>query len=114
MGSLEYLFTEPLFILIHGQTSPNLKRLQMATTEHNLLKDLMDRYGSMVGGKDLYLALGFKSYGAFRLANERGEIPINIFKIPKRRDWYALTSDLVQWQMSLRQKPLNDAEETRS
>lgn len=86
----------------------------MATTEHNLLKDLMDRYGSMVGGKDLYLALGFKSYGAFRLANERGEIPINIFKIPKRRDWYALTSDLVQWQMSLRQKPLNDAEETRS
>jgi len=55
----------------------------------------------MIGGKDLYLAMGFKSYGAFRLANERKEIPIKVFKIPKRRDWYALTSDLAQWLISL-------------
>jgi hypothetical protein len=86
----------------------------MGTTGQNLLNDLMDRYGPMVGGKDLYLALGFKSYGAFRLANERNEIPIKIFKIPKRRDWYALTSDLAQWQLSLTQKPLDNIEEIRS
>lgn len=57
----------------------------------------------MIGGRDLYSALGFKSYGAFRLAKERGEIPVEIFKIPKRRDWYALTTDLAQWLMSLTQ-----------
>ncbi|WP_205627468.1 hypothetical protein [Polynucleobacter yangtzensis] len=102
------------FILDQGHTSPNLKGIEMATTERNLFNDLMDRYGSMVGGKDLYLALGFKSYGAFRLANERNEIPIKIFKIPKRRDWYGLTSDLVQWQISLTQKPSDNIEEIGS
>ncbi len=62
---------------------------------------LLREYGPMIGGRDLYSALGFKSYGAFRLAKERGEIPIEIFKIPKRRDWYALTTDLAQWLISL-------------
>ncbi len=57
----------------------------------------------MVSGKDLYLALGFKSYGAFRLANENHLIPIKVFKIANRRDWHALTNDLAQWLTSLTQ-----------
>ena len=73
----------------------------MAHESHNLNRQLLEKYGPMIGGKDLYLAMGFKSYGAFRLANERKEIPIKVFKIPKRRDWYALTSDLAQWLISL-------------
>lgn len=73
----------------------------MTDSQQNLSDQLLVRYGPMVGGKDLYLALGFKSYGAFRLANERNEIPIKVFKIPKRRDWYALTSDLAQWLANL-------------
>ena len=63
----------------------------------------------MIGGSDLYLALGFKTYGTFRLAKERGEIPIEIFKIPKRRDWYALTTDLAQWLTTLTQRADCDA-----
>ena len=73
----------------------------MTSDEFNLSGKLIREYGPMIGGRDLYSALGFKSYGAFRLAKERGEIPIGIFKLPKRRDWYALTSDLAQWLMSL-------------
>jgi len=73
----------------------------MTPIDSTLSGKLIREYGPMIGGRDLYSALGFKSYGAFRLAKERGEIPVEIFKIPKRRDWYALTTDLAQWLMSL-------------
>lgn len=73
----------------------------MTPIDSTLSGKLIREYGPMIGGRDLYSALGFKSYGAFRLAKERGEIPVEIFKIPKRRDWYALTTDLAQWLLSL-------------
>ena len=73
----------------------------MTTNQANLSNELLNKYGPMIGGSDLYLALGFKTYGTFRLAKERGEIPIEIFKIPKRRDWYALTTDLALWLNTL-------------
>jgi hypothetical protein len=66
-------------------------------------QQLLEKYGPMVGGKDLYMVLGFKTYGSFRLANERLQIHVRVFKIPRRRDWYALTSDLAQWLLSLSQ-----------
>ena len=72
----------------------------MTTNQTNLSNELLNKYGPLIGGSDLYLALGFKT---FRLAKERGEIPIEIFKIPKRRDWYALTADLAQWLITLTQ-----------
>jgi hypothetical protein len=74
------------------------------TNELSVLnQQLLEKYGLMIGGKDLYMVLGFKTYGSFRLANERQEIPVKVFKIPKRRDWYALTNDLAQWLLSLTQ-----------
>jgi hypothetical protein len=81
----------------------------MPTNQTNLSNELLNKYGPMIGGSDLYLALGFKTYGTFRLAKERGEIPIEIFKIPKRRDWYALTTDLAQWLTTLTQRADCDA-----
>ncbi len=74
------------------------------TNELSVLnQQLLEKYGPMIGGKDLYMVLGFKTYGSFRLANERQQIPVRVFKIPKRRDWYALTNDLAQWLLSLTQ-----------
>lgn len=57
----------------------------------------------MISGRDLYVALGFKSYEAFRLANESKQIPIKVFKIAHRRNWHALTDDLATWLDSLAQ-----------
>ena len=81
----------------------------MTSIDSTLSSQLIREYGPMIGGRDLYSALGFKSYGAFRLAKERREIPIEIFKIPKRRDWYALTTDLAQWLTTLTQRADYDA-----
>lgn len=81
----------------------------MTKNRANLSNELLNKYGPMIGGGDLYLALGFRTYGTFRLAKERGEIPIEIFKIPKRRDWYALTSDLAQWLISVARAAEHDS-----
>jgi len=73
----------------------------MPKAEFNLHDQLLEKYGPLVAGADLYLALGFRTYGAFRLAREKGEIPIPVFKIPHRRDWHALSGDLAEWLSSL-------------
>lgn len=75
----------------------------MPKDQNSLSQQLLDKYGPMVSGQDLYLALGFKSYGAFRLANANKQIPIKVFKIARRRDWHALTGDLAAWLTSLTQ-----------
>lgn len=74
----------------------------MTTIEINLYAELLERYGPIIGGAELYTSLGFNTYAMFRLAKEGGEIAIPIFKIPGRRDWYALTSDVANWLLSLR------------
>lgn len=66
----------------------------MKRIDINLEKDLLNRYGPVIGGDALYCALGFKTYGMFRIAKQRGEIPIRVFKIPNRRNWHALTAEL--------------------
>lgn len=67
----------------------------------SLAQLLLDQYGPMIGGKDLYQALGFRSYAAFRLANEQMKTPIPVYQLPGRRGWFARTDDLANWLINL-------------
>lgn len=58
---------------------------------------LFARYGALMGGTDLYAALGFKSYSAFYRAKEIGELGVNVFQLPGRRGWFALTETVAVW-----------------
>lgn len=58
---------------------------------------LFARYGALMGGMDLYAALGFKSYAAFYRAKELGEQGVKVFQLPGRRGWFALTEDVASW-----------------
>jgi hypothetical protein len=58
---------------------------------------LFARYGVLMGGTDLYAALGFKSYSAFYRAKEIGELGVNVFQLPGRRGWFALTETVGYW-----------------
>lgn len=58
---------------------------------------LLQRHGVLIGGADLYRALGFDNDDAFRRARARDQIPIRVFTLPSRRGWFALTADLCQW-----------------
>lgn len=63
----------------------------------SLDQQLLDQYGPTLGGKELYAALGFRSYSAFHRSMQLGELGINVFTLPGRRGWFALTTDVAAW-----------------
>jgi hypothetical protein len=74
-----------------------LKVHMISTSPSDLAAQLLGRYGPMLGGRDLYAALGFKSYAAFHRSKQRGEIGVTVFPLPGRRGWFALTFDVATW-----------------
>jgi hypothetical protein len=67
------------------------------TSSKNLAEQLIGAYGPTLGGRDLYSALGFKTYSAFYRSMQRNEIGVNIFNLPGRRGWFALTTGVAEW-----------------
>lgn len=63
----------------------------------SLEEHLFLRFGPTLGGRDLYAALGFKTYSAFHRGKQRGEIGVHVFTLPGRRGWFALTTDVAAW-----------------
>mgnify|MGYP000226590103 CR=1 FL=1 len=64
---------------------------------NKLERELTERYGLIVGGKDLRDILGYKTASAFSLACKQGDISLPIFNIEKRRGKFALAVDIAQW-----------------
>lgn len=62
-----------------------------------LEQDLFDKYGPMMTGDNLRIALGYPSKDAFRQALVRKTLPIPVFSIEKRRGKFALTKDVAIW-----------------
>jgi len=70
-------------------------------TSNALNRQLLDQYGPLMNGMNLYRALGFRTYGAFRLANEQKKIPVQVYRLSGRRGWFARTNDVSAWLRSL-------------
>lgn len=68
-----------------------------------LEESLLSEYGPIVGGAELMKLLGYRSGQAFRQAQNRGTLPIAVFKIPHRRGKFAFTSDIALWLHNLRE-----------
>lgn len=64
---------------------------------NKLERELTERYGLIVGGKDLRDVLGYKTASAFSLACKQGDISLPIFNIEKRRGKFALAVDIAHW-----------------
>lgn len=60
-------------------------------------------YGPVIGGKDLWKSLGYKTFSAFSRAIAKNTIAINVFRIEGRRGWFALTEDLTNWLSRLKE-----------
>jgi len=69
----------------------------LSDSPNNLTDQLLGRYGPTLGGRDLYAALGFKTYAAFHRSKQRGELGANVFTLPGRRGWFALTVNVAEW-----------------
>jgi hypothetical protein len=68
----------------------------------DLERQLNERYGVMLGSKDLWRELGFPSSNAFRQAVTRGTIEVPIFEVSNRRGRFALAKDVANWIASQR------------
>jgi hypothetical protein len=58
---------------------------------------MLEKYGPLMGGEDLYAALGFKTYAAFHRARLKGDIDVHVFSIRGRRGLFSLTTDVAAW-----------------
>lgn len=65
-------------------------------------RGLIERCGPLVGGDELYRALGFASSMAFRQALTRGTLDVPIFTIPGRRGRFALAHDVAAYLVRCR------------
>lgn len=71
--------------------------MDVPISANNLFDQMLTRYGPTLGGRELYAALGFKSYAAFHRSKQLGELGITVFTLPGRRGWFALTGDIAEW-----------------
>lgn len=78
------------------------EQLSKDTDSTEFERSLTKRYGLLVGNKELWMALGYRTPEAFRQAYGRRQLPIPVFALPSRRGKYALTRDLARWLDSLR------------
>lgn len=61
------------------------------------VKTLEACHGPLMSGGALYRTLGFQTGAGFRQAYKRGRLPIRTFRLPGRRDRFALTRDVAAW-----------------
>ncbi|WP_228382112.1 hypothetical protein [Pseudomonas aeruginosa] len=67
------------------------------TLSSELEQQLTTRYGVMLGSKDLWRELGFRSPNAFRQALVRGTLDVPVFAVQNRRGRFALAKDVAIW-----------------
>ena len=72
-----------------------------------LERQLMHRYGPLIGNDDLSQALGYPSKDAFRQALSRKSVPVPVFEIENRRGKFALIGDVAKWLVTQRGRSVN-------
>lgn len=71
--------------------------LSMVNLSEMLELALVERYGVMIGGKQLTHALGYPTQAAFRQALARETVPIHVFALENRKGKFALAHDVARW-----------------
>lgn len=75
----------------------NEDRSMSQSLDEAILNKLIVRFGPLIGGQNLYSALGYKTYSAFYRSQQLGELGVHVFKLKGRRGWFALTGDVAKW-----------------
>lgn len=65
--------------------------------EDQFFNDLMEKFGALIGGDSLRKVLGYKTQQAFRQANSRNLLPIQVFVLQNRRGKFAYAKDIAIW-----------------
>jgi len=82
-------------------TKTDSKESEQATNVLEYELSLMKLYGVVVGGKDLWHILGYKTGDAFRQAFRRNSLPVPTFIPDGRKMRMARTRDIAKWLASI-------------
>ena len=66
-------------------------------SEAEILSDLMDLYGPLMGRDDLVKVLGYSNGKALRQARLQNRLGVRVFALPNRRGAFAFTRDVAAW-----------------
>jgi len=58
---------------------------------------LLEAYGPLVSGRELARLAGFKTTDALRMAEQRGRLGFQVFRINGRRGRFARIEDVASW-----------------
>lgn len=72
---------------------------------------LVNQYGPILRGPELRNALGFDSSQAFLRAKRLGQLQVNVFSLPGRRGYFALTTEVANWLNACGQQIANESTE---
>jgi hypothetical protein len=68
-----------------------------ALLTRELEDDLVRRFGTLLSSAVLIPTLGYPSAQAYQQAMTRGQLPVPVFAIAKRRGRFALAKDVARW-----------------
>ena len=71
--------------------------------QQRLEQSLTEKYGGMVGGADLANLLGYRSSDTLRKAVSSNSLGLRTFVVPGRQGRFALTVEVADWLIALRQ-----------
>lgn len=77
--------------------------MRVTVPSEDLKEKMLKEFGPLMGGEPLRRALGFKTWAAFARAVRSSAAGIPVFEIPSRRGRFALTTDVAEWLIGLRE-----------
>lgn len=69
----------------------------------DLMSSMIEKYGPLIGGEQLWRALGYQTWAAFARAARNGTLGIKVFTVPGRKGRFALTADVAAWLAKLKE-----------
>jgi hypothetical protein len=75
--------------------------------------EYLNRFGPLVGGNDLWKVLGYRTPNSFNQACRRRLVPVRLFSIAHRKGYFAFTTDVQSWLLSLAGESRADAHSDR-
>jgi hypothetical protein len=78
--------------------------------DQTLREVMLQEYGPLMGGEDLRRALGYRTWSAFARAVRAEALLVKVFEIPGRRGRFALTQEVAEWLVQLRDQKTDRSE----
>lgn len=88
-------------LVVNFREYPDMKKKDALT--QRLEHALTEKFGGMVGGADLAHLLGYRSADTLRKAVSGNSLTLRTFFVPGRQGRFALTVEVADWLIELRQ-----------